>query len=601
MGRAKKGYVSKKKVFRGISRHDVKKLNIQAAAKLSEDTASKRKLISHFSPTHRVLSGGMVGHLIIHVLQLNAALEVFQDHFCQGGHLQLLEEHAKRRGLCSSLLLQCTGCKMEHRFTSSPNAVAEGAGQSAEVNKRSVLAACEVGLAREALADFCGYMDKSYQDHIYRLHLETNEVCETQMKEAGERVREVVLNANPELNSDDVLDVAVSYDGTWHRRGFVSNHGVGIVMSMDTGEVLDREVLSKICKACQSRKSWDREGEEYIKWWDDHKHSCLGNHVGSSGSMEPEAAKILWGRSVEKHRLRYKYVISDGDASTLKSIKKTYGDAGEVKKYDCIGHVGKRMFNALDKFRKDGDHSASEKKMMRKGNGHLWGTSDTGTVGRMSRLYRTTIKECQDRTVMRDEEKRARVVENMQRRVLAILYHSCKSDDNEARHQYCPDNGFCEYRNKGTMSDEDHHLDGRFLELLKPVFVRLSNKDLIERCVPGYTQNQNESFHSLIWKRCPKHLWRGPRMVALATNMAALAFNCGAVKGRNRILVRMNLEMGAHALSVASKKDKSRLCNAELKARVVTKRKREVERRAKKRAEEEYVEVEGVTYEAGAF
>lgn len=73
---------------------------------------------------------------------------------------------------------------MEHRFTSSPNAVAEGAGQSAEVNKRSVLAACEVGLAREALADFCGYMDlpppvnsKSYQDHTYRLHLETDEVC----------------------------------------------------------------------------------------------------------------------------------------------------------------------------------------------------------------------------------------------------------------------------------------------------------------------------------------------------------------------------------------------------------------------------------------
>ena len=180
--------------------------------------------------------------------------------------------------------------------------------------------------------------------------------------------------------------------------------------------------------------------------------------------------------------------------------------------------------------------------------------------------------------------------------VLAILYHSCKSDDNEARHQYCPDNDFCEYRNKGTMSDKDHHLDGRFLELLKPIFVRLSNKDFLERCIPGYTQNQNESFHSLIWKRCPKHLWRGPRVVAVATNMAAFAFNCGAVKGRNRIVSGLNLEMGAHALSIAEKKDLCRLTSSESKAREVTKRKREVDRRAKKRREEDHVEIEGVVY-----
>ena len=73
------------------------------------------------------------------------------------------------------------------------------------------------------------------------------------------------------------------------------------------------------------------------------------------------------------------------------------------------------------------------------------------------------------------------------------------------------------------------------------------------------------------------------------------------VKGRNRIVSGLNLEMGAHALSIAEKKDLCRLTSSESKAREVTKRKREVDRRAKKRREEDHVEIEGVVYEAGAF
>ena len=64
-----------------------------------------------------------------------------------------------------------------------------------------------------------------------------------------------------------------------------------------------------------------------------------------------------------------------------------------------------------------------------------------------------------------------------------------------------PDNDLCEYRNEGTLSDKDHHLDGRFLELLKPIFVQLSKKALLEKCIIDNTQSnlsKNESFHALI-------------------------------------------------------------------------------------------------------
>ena len=39
---------------------------------------------------------------------------------------------------------------------------------------------------------------------------------------------------------------------------------------------------------------------------------------------------------------------------------------------------------------------------------------------------------------------------------------------------------------------------------VKPVFEDLSKLQLLEKCIDGATQNQNESFNSILWFRCPK-------------------------------------------------------------------------------------------------
>ena len=39
--------------------------------------------------------------------------------------------------------------------------------------------------------------------------------------------------------------------------------------------------------------------------------------------------------------------------------------------------------------------------------------------------------------------------------------------------------------------------------LLKPVYERLSNRELLSKCLLGKTQNNNESFH-IIWCKCKK-------------------------------------------------------------------------------------------------
>lgn len=44
-------------------------------------------------------------------------------------------------------------------------------------------------------------------------------------------------------DDDDIVDVTVSFDGTWHKRGFTSNYGVATVIDVVTGLVLDHIVL----------------------------------------------------------------------------------------------------------------------------------------------------------------------------------------------------------------------------------------------------------------------------------------------------------------------------------------------------------------------
>ena len=91
-----------------------------------------------------------------------------------------------------------------------------------------------------------------------------------------------------------------------------------VVLSWETGQVLDVTVLRKSCKDCKEDEStMGSESQEFPDWMEKHQNSCNSNYTRSSPAMEAEGASILWGRSVEKNQLRYTVVISDGDAKTI--------------------------------------------------------------------------------------------------------------------------------------------------------------------------------------------------------------------------------------------------------------------------------------------
>ncbi|KAL8600932.1 hypothetical protein ACOMHN_030589 [Nucella lapillus] len=74
--------------------------------------------------------------------------------------------------------------------------------------------------------------------------------------------------------------------------------------------------------------------------------------VGSSGMMEVEAARVLWRHSVERYKLCYTVLLSDGDAKTFTELTniKPYGDEVHIEKEECINHSLIWSRCAKDKF-----------------------------------------------------------------------------------------------------------------------------------------------------------------------------------------------------------------------------------------------------------
>ena len=95
-----------------------------------------------------------------------------------------------------------------------------------------------------------------------------------------------------------------------------------------------------------------------------------------------------------------------------------------------------------------------------------------------------------------------------------------------------------------TYSNEDC-LPPVFRDVLKPTFLALSESSLLQRCVLGATQCQNECLNSLVWTRCPKRKHRGYKAVRCAVASAVCHFHEGA-ESRLGTMKRLSTDAGVH-------------------------------------------------------
>ncbi|XP_033110944.1 uncharacterized protein LOC117112009 [Anneissia japonica] len=190
-----------------------------------------------------------------------------------------------------------------------------------DVNSRMVLAMRNIGVGHAGMQDFCrtfnmkGLAVNTYTNYVKKLKDTCEAVVKRTPNKAAQHVRSVYEVKFPELKDQRIIDVAVTYDGTWHRRGRTSHYGVSVVIDLMTGLAIDFELLSNFCHCCTLAKNTKSQAE-FDEWFEEHKNECQANHDGSACSMESKAALILWNRSIDNYGLRYTTVLSDGDAKT---------------------------------------------------------------------------------------------------------------------------------------------------------------------------------------------------------------------------------------------------------------------------------------------
>ena len=162
---------------------------------------------------------------------------------------------------------------------------------------------------------------------------------------------------------------------------------------------------------------------------------------------------------------------------------------------------------------------------------------------------------------------------------------------------------WCKYQadkqNNTTTYKDKAGLPAAARELIKPIFMDLSNDKLLKKCLHGKTQN-NESINNLIWTRCPKDVYVGCAVLERGTASAVINFNQG-FQGMLKVFKELGINPGKYCVKFCQQKYSNRIQLMERKATPACKQRRKQLRAKRKGYADADEEREGVTYGPGMF
>ena len=135
---------------------------------------------------------------------------------------------------------------------------------------------------------------------------------------------------------------------------------------------------------------------------------------------------------------------------------------------------------------------------------------------------------------------------------------------------------------------------------VEPIFKDLGNPDLLSKCLHGQTQNQNESFNAMIWKRVPKSMYVGMTQFQLGLYDAVANFNIGN-SASIKVLEKLGLDSGYHTVIGCKELNVQRIKNAGRKESEKAKTRRRYLRGLQKSRGDKNKQKEKTTYSAGGF
>ncbi|XP_059147916.1 uncharacterized protein LOC131935516, partial [Physella acuta] len=551
-------------------------------------SASRRKL-AYFADVKAPTVQSTLPTTIVDLNCLQGLLQGVVCSDCGSSDLKLQCDADRIQGLAVPVKLYCGHCQSirSQAYTSK-----KCSAKVFQHNRGIVFASLYAGIGYAHLAKFSEVMGlemltcQAFNDHVKLIEKAMSVELNSIFDESAEKVKAAYSE------SENPHNIAVSYDGTWAKRGHTSKLGVGVVIDVKTGLAIDSHVMSTYCQQCSTvgdnlKKS---DPEKHLTWYEGHKAKCSRNFSGSSGAMEVEAAKKMWGRSEARHQLRYTTIVSDGDTKTYSALLESRPYRHMIEKQECINHVAKRLNTALRNL-----VNAENKRGVRLGGAGLGNLTQT-KMGLLQSYYTKAVRTYNGS------------VQEMSDAIWAAFFHST-STDKTPQHHKCPggQDSWCFYqRSKAKgLSVPSHkgrlttYLNEKVAPYVEAIYRKLTEPALLKRCLLGKTQNTNESLHGMIWSRCPKHIFNGLSRVTIGTAFAIGEFNQGSA-ATHRFQTAVGCSLSEKGARLGQLRDEKRVRKADLAIESNSKRRRIARQLAQtKENESRQVEEGGASYIAG--
>ena len=136
----------------------------------------------------------------------------------------------------------------------------------------------------------------------------------------------------------------------------------------------------------------------------------------------------------------------------------------------------------------------------------------------------------------------------MDSEIWAVLDHYSSTPKNPKRSNYPKDDRSC-WAFQGDIATGKRMYrpikwpwSQRKIDIVRPVFIKITNEVFLDRCKQGCNQNTKESFNAFLWSLHPTEKCNSP--FSLAINLTVCIYNCGIEYGIKNLLWQVNLEIG---------------------------------------------------------
>ena len=122
------------------------------------------------------------------------------------------------------------------------------------------------------------------------------------------------------------------------------------------------------------------------------------------------------------------------------------------------------------------------------------------------KLTRKVISTLQNYYGISVRENKNKSIPQMKMAIAEVLHYCSQKEieDKEDRHKFCPkeDGTWCKYQ-KSRLTGENFkgdriNISEPIYKLIRPLWLKLSDNMLLEKCLHGRTQNINEAFNAFV-------------------------------------------------------------------------------------------------------